>query len=63
MLNEAREVTTSTKSSAGDKCAGRTGSAPAFNLDSIGRNRRKLSLEHEGADLYGDSGFESFLWG
>lgn len=47
MLNEAREVTTSTKNSAGERPPERTGSAPAFNLDSIGRNRRKLSLEYE----------------
>ena len=52
MLNEAPDVTTSTKSSEqnmvkNDTPAERTGSAPAFNLDSLGRSRRILSLEQE----------------
>ena len=52
MLNEAPDVTTSAKSpgeniSQNANNAGRTGSTPAFNLDSLGRSRRILSLEQE----------------
>ena len=52
MLNEAPDVTTSTKSSEqkiaqNENPSGRSGSTPAFNLDSLGRSRRILSLEQE----------------
>lgn len=52
MLNEAPDVTTSTKGTEpkitkNDNSAGRAGGTPAFNLDSLGRSRRILSLEQE----------------
>ena len=51
MLNEAPDVTTSTKGpgkiAKNENPAGHAGSTPAFNLDSLGRSRRILSLEQE----------------
>lgn len=52
MLNEAPDVTTSTKGSGqrvadNENPAEQAGSTPAFNLDSLGRSRRILSLEQE----------------
>ena len=52
MLNGAPDVTTSTKSpeqkiADNENSAGHAGSTPAFNLDSLGRSRRILSLEQE----------------
>ena len=51
MLNEAPDVTTSTKGSGKiaktENPTEHAGSTPAFNLDSLGRSRRTLSLEQE----------------
>ena len=45
MLNEAMEVTTPTQQP--EQTGAREKQSPAFNMDSLGRSRRKLALEEE----------------